>query len=113
MTRFSKTLLTLLVLLLASVSVHAQAIPEKKMGAYLFTYFNDATHSLFMAISYDGYTFKALNGSDPIVAGDTIAEQRGIRDPHLYRSPKDGEFYLVLTDLHIYGKEKGLRTTQR
>ena len=27
---------------------------EGKMGAYLFTYFNDPTHSLFMAISYDG-----------------------------------------------------------
>ena len=30
---------------------------EKKMGAYLFTFFNDPTHSLFMAVSYDGYTF--------------------------------------------------------
>ena len=32
-----------------------QQLSEKDMGAYLFTYFNDPTHSLFMAISYDGY----------------------------------------------------------
>lgn len=98
--------------LLAATGLSAQGVPEKKMGAYLFTYFNDPTHSLFMAISYDGYSFTALNGSEPIVAGDSIAEQRGIRDPHLYRSPKDGEFYLVLTDLHVFGQEKGLRTTR-
>ena len=30
-----------------------KALTEKDMGAYLFTYFNDPTHSLFMAISYD------------------------------------------------------------
>lgn len=111
MKRIKTTILTIAALLFA-IGAGAQAVPEKKMGAYLFTYFNDPTHSLFMAISYDGYTFTALNGSDPIVAGDSIAEQRGIRDPHLYRSPKDGEFYLVLTDLHVFGQEKGLRTTR-
>ena len=60
---------------------------EKGMGAYLFTYFNDQTHSLFMAISYDGYTFTALNNGEPVIAGDSIAEQHGIRDPHIYRAP--------------------------
>lgn len=86
-------------------------LTEKDMGAYLFTYFNDPTHSLFMAISYDGYTFTAVNGSDPIIAGDSIADQRGIRDPHLYRAP-NGKFYIAMTDLHVFGKQKGLRTTQ-
>lgn len=113
MRQITRLLLCAVALLMGfGTSAKAKSIPEKKMGAYLFTYFNDATHSLFMALSYDGYTFTALNGSEPIVAGDSIAEQRGIRDPHLYRSPKDGEFYLVLTDLHIYAKEKGLRQTQ-
>ena len=65
-------------------------LTEKDMGAYLFTYFNDPTHSLFMAISYDGYTFTAINGSEPIIAGDSIADQRGIRDPHIYRAPHSG-----------------------
>ena len=89
-----------------------QKLPsEKSMGAYLFTYFNDPTHSLFMAISYDGYTFTAVNGNKPVIAGDSIAEQRGIRDPHIYRAP-NGKFYIVMTDLHVFGKQKGLRTTQ-
>ena len=89
-----------------------QKLPsEKDMGAYLFTYFNDPTHSLFMAISYDGYTFTAVNGNKPVIAGDSIAEQHGIRDPHIYRAP-NGKFYIVMTDLHVFGKQKGLRISQ-
>ena len=84
---------------------------EKQMGAYLFTYSNDPTHSLFMAISYDGYTFTAVNNGEPIISGDSIAEQRGIRDPHIYRAP-NGSFYIAMTDLHVFGKQMGLRTTQ-
>ena len=90
----------------------AKKNPEKKMGAYLFTYFNDDTHSLFMAVSYDGYTFHAVNGGNPVIAGDSIADQKGIRDPHIYRSPKNGYFYIAMTDLHVFGKQKGLRKTQ-
>ena len=84
---------------------------EKDMGAYLFTFFNDPTHSLFMAISYDGYTFTAVNNGKPIISGDSIAEQRGIRDPHIYRAP-NGKFYIAMTDLHVFGRQRGLRTTQ-
>jgi hypothetical protein len=62
-----------------------RVLTEKDMGAYLFTYFTDATHSLFMAISYDGYTFRPVNNGEPIIAGDSIAEQHGIRDPHIYQ----------------------------
>ena len=79
-------------------------------GAYLFTYFTDATHSLFMGISYDGYTFTAINDGQPVIAGDTVAEQHGIRDPHIYRAP-NGWFYMAMTDLHIYAQKLGLRST--
>lgn len=84
---------------------------EESDSAYLFTFFNDATHSLFMAVSHDGYTFTAVNDGKPVISGDTIAAQRGIRDPHIYRGP-DGKFYMALTDLHIYGQENGLRDTK-
>ncbi|NDV84640.1 beta-xylosidase [Bacteroides sp. 51] len=84
---------------------------EEDMSAYLMVYFTDPTHSLFMAVSDDGYSFTAVNNAQPIIAGDTIASQKGIRDPHIYRGP-DGAFYLAMTDLHIFGKEKGYRTTQ-
>ena len=84
---------------------------EKKMGAYLFTFFNDPTHSLFMAISYDGYTFTAVNDGQPVIAGDSIADQHGIRDPHICRAP-NGMFYIAMTDLHVFGQRAGYRTTQ-
>ena len=86
-------------------------LTEKDMGAYLFTFFSDPTHSLFMAISYDGYNFKPINNGEPIISGDSIAEQHGIRDPHIYRAP-NGKFYIAMTDLHVFGKQKGIRTSQ-
>ena len=105
-----------LAVLLLSFTVQTEArkqkaLTEKDMGAYLFTYFNDPTHSLFMAISYDGYTFTAVNNGEPIISGDSIADQRGIRDPHIYRAP-NGKFYIAMTDLHVFGREMGLRATR-
>ena len=109
-----KRTLFLIFVALVTLSVAAKpnrALTEKDMGAYLFTYFSDPTHGLFMAISYDGYTFTAVNNAEPIISGDSIAEQHGIRDPHIYRAP-NGKFYIAMTDLHIFGKQKGIRTTQ-
>ena len=96
---------------LFTLGSYGRQMREKDMGAYLFTYFSDPTHSLFMAISYDGYTFTAVNNGEPIISGDSIAEQHGIRDPHIYRAP-NGKFYIAMTDLHVFGREKGIRTTQ-
>lgn len=109
-------LVILLVIIASAVATTADAsrkenYDESKMGAYLFTFFNDATHSLFMATSHDGYEFTAVNDGKPVIAGDSISEQHGIRDPHIYRGP-DGKFYMVLTDLHIYGQRDGIRDTQ-
>lgn len=84
---------------------------EKDMGAYLMVYFKDDTHGLYMALSKDGYSFTDVNNAKPIIAGDTIAEQKGIRDPYIYRGP-NGLFYLALTDLHIYAQKQGYRTTE-
>ena len=108
-----KTLLwmaSLLAVMTSCMSVKKQ-LTEEDMGAYLFVFFSDPTHSLFMATSYDGYTFTAVNDGHPVISGDTIAEQRGIRDPHITRGP-DGAFYLAMTDLHIFGKQVGIRDTQ-
>ncbi len=84
---------------------------EKDKAAYLLAYFKDPTHSLHFALSTDGYSFTDINNGDPIIAGDTIATQKGIRDPHITRGG-DGAFYLAMTDLHIFGMQKGYRTTQ-
>lgn len=98
-------------LLLLPTLMQGKRLTEKDMGAYLFTFFNDPTHSLFMAVSYDGYTFTAVNDGQPVIGGDSIAAQRGIRDPHICRAP-NGWFYIAMTDLHVFGQQRGLRTTQ-
>lgn len=84
---------------------------EEDMEAYLLVYFKDNTHSLHLALSSDGYTFTDVNKGDPIIAGETLAGQKGIRDPHITRGP-DGAFYVAMTDLHIFGQRMGYRTTQ-
>lgn len=86
-------------------------LSEKDMKAYLMVYFKDETHSLYMALSADGYSFTDVNNGAPVIAGDTIAMQRGIRDPHITRGG-DNYFYLAMTDLHIYAKQNGLRETE-
>ncbi|MCD8318566.1 MAG: family 43 glycosylhydrolase, partial [Paraprevotella sp.] len=91
---------------------YRNAVPqEKDMAAYLMVYHQDEDHSLHAALSRDGYTFTALNHGKPIISGDTIAEQKGIRDPHIYRG-QDGGFYLAMTDLHIYAQREGYRNTE-
>ncbi len=95
----------------STLSAANPAPSEKDMAAYLMVYFSDSDHSVHFAISHDGYSFTALNDNKPVISGDTLADQRGIRDPHIYRGP-DGDFYMAMTDLHIYAKKYGLRETE-
>ena len=83
---------------------------EKDLSGYLLVYFKDQTQSAYMAISADGYTFTDINNGEPIFMGSELAEQKGVRDPHIARGP-DGAFYLTMTDLHIFGKRAGYRDT--
>lgn len=92
------------------LTVCTAKVPQEKMRAYLLVYFKDADHSLHMAISPDGYSFTDINNGRPVIAGDTIALQKGIRDPHIMRGG-DNMFYLSMTDLHIYAKQAGYRKT--
>lgn len=82
-----------------------------KMAGYVMVYHKDADHGLHMAYSWDGYTWTAFNDDKPIMAGDTIAEQKGIRDPFIFRGP-DGGICVAMTDLHVFGQRDGIRTTQ-
>lgn len=94
------------------VAATPAAVPtEADMSGYLLVYFTDPTHSLFFATSPDGYTFTSINDGRPVIGGDSIAEQRGIRDPHISRGP-DGAFYMCMTDLHVFGQDHGIRTTR-
>ncbi|WP_293053787.1 glycoside hydrolase family 43 protein [Paludibacter sp.] len=84
---------------------------EKDLAGYLLVYFKDQDQSAYMAISPDGYTFTDVNGGKPVFIGSQLAEQKGVRDPHITRGP-DGAFYLAMTDLHIFGKRAGFRDTE-
>ncbi len=85
-------------------------VNEKDFAGYLLAYFKDQTQSAYLAVSTDGYTFTDINNGQPIFIGSLLAEQKGVRDPHITRGP-DGAFYLVMTDLHIFGKRAGFRDT--
>lgn len=103
------------ILLLSLTTCVAQkkikAPSEKDLKAYLLVYFKDSTHSVHFAISTDGYSFTDINNGNPVIGGDTISEQKGIRDPYIYRAP-DGTFFMALTDLHIFAEQKGYRNTR-
>jgi predicted GH43/DUF377 family glycosyl hydrolase len=90
---------------------HRSAPREQELRSYLFVYFKDETHSIYFATSTDGYTFTDVNDGKPVLLGIDVAEQRGVRDPHIARGP-DHAFYMVMTDLHVFGREAGVRTTQ-
>ncbi|WP_186754155.1 glycoside hydrolase family 43 protein [Echinicola salinicaeni] len=91
-------------------AIHSGVQESPDFKAYLMVYFKDDDHSLHMALSQDGYSFTDINEGKAVIAGDSIAEQKGIRDPHIFRGP-DGTFYLAMTDLHIFAKRDGLRET--
>ncbi len=84
---------------------------EKDLSGYLLVYFKDQNQSAYLAVSADGYTFTDVNGGQPIFIGSQLAEQKGVRDPHIARGP-DGAFYVAMTDLHISGKRAGFRDTE-
>lgn len=106
--KLKKLLLATLLLSTVQTLVCAQS---PKLSAYLMVYHKDQDHGLHMATSPDGYTWTALNDDRPVISGDTIAMQHGIRDPHIFRGP-DGAFYLSMTDLHVFGKRDGKRDTE-
>ena len=89
----------------------ARKLEEKDFAGYVLVYFKDQTHSAYLAISRDGYTFTDVNGGQPIFNGALLAEQKGVRDPSISRGP-DGAFYLAMTDLHISAQRAGYRNTQ-
>src|SRR3990172_478264 len=62
-------------------------LEEQDMAGYLMVYFKDQTQSAYFAISRDGYTFIDVNEGQPVLDGRLLAEQKGVRDPHIARGP--------------------------
>lgn len=70
-------------------------------GYYLFVYFTGnmtSQQQICYALSNNGIDFFPLNGGAPVIASDTIAVMKGVRDPHILRG-SDGWFYMVATDM--------------
>ena len=73
-----------------------------QQSAYLFVYFTGnrmSEEAVRMAVSLDGYNYKALNGNQPVLDSRTISSTGGVRDPHILRSEDGKTFYMVVTDM--------------
>lgn len=76
-------------------------------AGYLFTYMTgEGTtdgEQVYFALSdgNDPLRWRELNDGEPVLTS-TLGEE-GVRDPFVVRSPLDGTFYLIATDLRMYG----------
>ena len=92
----------------ASIAAPAQAAePALDYEAYVFPYFvGESTPSgekIYLAASQGNnpLAYDTLNGGQPILTS-TMGEQ-GLRDPFIIRSHDGEKFYMLATDLRIYG----------
>lgn len=85
----------------AVASTSLMAKTTNKYTSYLFTYFTGNApqeEQIRYALSEDGWNYTPLNNGNPIIASDTIALKKAVRDPHILRG-EDGYFYQVVTDM--------------
>lgn len=74
----------------------------ENFSAYLFAYFTGNSgnqEAIRFATSSDGYTYKALNGNNPIISSASISSTGGVRDPHILRGEEVNTYYMVVTDM--------------
>lgn len=78
---------------------------EKDYYAYLFAYFKGEGLSqgeqIYFAVSRDGLHWTDLNDANPVLVS-TLGE-KGLRDPFIMRSADGDHFFVIATDLKIYG----------
>lgn len=80
---------------------------EFKMEAYLFVHFvgtegTAESEQIYFSVSKDGQSWETLNSGKPVLT--SVLGEKGVRDPHIIRSPKGDKFYIVATDLSIYNR---------
>ena len=80
-------------------------ITENDYKGYLFTYFTGEGRSdgeqIYFATSKDGLFWDDLKDNEPILTSGV--GEKGVRDPFILRSPEGDKFYMIATDLKIYG----------
>lgn len=78
---------------------------NNEMAAYLFVHFigreeGENDEQIYFSVSENGTDWKTLNGGRPVLISDV--GEKGVRDPHIIRSPKGDKYYIIATDLSIY-----------
>ncbi|MCM3443662.1 glycoside hydrolase family 43 protein [Metabacillus halosaccharovorans] len=82
-------------------------VSEMEYAGYLFVYFTgegtENGEQIYFALSKgnDPLNWIELNGGKPVLT--SRLGEKGVRDPYIIRSPHEKKFYLVATDLKIYG----------
>lgn len=88
-----------------NVKAAPEEISEDDYTDYFFAYFAGEGYAdgeqIYFASSQDGMNWDDLNNNEPVLTS-TMGEE-GVRDPFIIRSPEGDKFYLIATDLKIYG----------
>lgn len=87
------------------VKAAPKALEDTDYTDYFFPYFAGEGYAdgeqIYFASSKDGLNWNDLNNASPVLTS-TLGE-KGVRDPFIIRSPEGDKFYLIATDLKIYG----------
>lgn len=80
---------------------------DSHFGAYLFTHFagserTELNEQVYFAVSKDGINWQSLNNKKPVLISST--GERGARDPYILRSPENGKYFIIATDLSTYNR---------
>lgn len=81
---------------------------SKNMAAYLFVHFvgTESTadeEQIYFSVSKNGTDWVTLNNGAPVLKSGL--GEKGVRDPHIIRSPKGDKYFLIATDLSIYHRK--------
>ena len=78
---------------------------QQDFSAYLFAYFKGEGlaqgEQIYFAISRDGLNWTDLNDGKPVLTSSL--GEKGVRDPFIMRSADGNKFFVIATDLKIYG----------
>ncbi|MBR4971065.1 MAG: hypothetical protein IKY58_04750, partial [Paludibacteraceae bacterium] len=94
----------LILFVFASIPLVAQT-ESKDFSAYLFAYFKGEGlaqgEQIYFAVSRDGLNWTDLNEGKPVLT--SVLGEKGVRDPFIMRSSDGDKFFVIATDLKIYG----------
>ena len=80
------------------------------VGYLLVTFTGEGSangEQVYMSLAPEGqgFNFQSLNGNQPILS--SIASEKGVRDPFVYRSPEGDRFFIIATDLKVNNRPEG------